>query len=149
MKIQTHVYIMLQEADKPIGSHIFYRIYQQLINDKQRKISPKCYHWRYYSLVLTHLPIMPHICHWIGSALVQIMAYRLFGAIILTTAGLLSFGPLWTNLSEILIKMQIISFTKMHLKISSGKCRLFCPGGDELSHQHNINHPYFTLNTEM
>ena len=32
-----------------------------------------------------------------------------------------------TNFNEILIKIQNISFTKMHLKTSSVKCRLFCP----------------------
>ena len=43
-------------------------------------------------------------------------------------AGLLSFGPLGTNLSEILIKIRNFSFTKLHLKISSATWRLFCPG---------------------
>ena len=41
----------------------------------------------------------------------------------------------WTlrrNFSEILIKIQIFSFTEMHLKISTAKCQPFCPGGDEL-----------------
>ena len=34
--------------------------------------------------------------------------------------------------SEILIKTQNFSFTKMYLKISSAKWQPFCPGGDEL-----------------
>ena len=51
-------------------------------------------------------------------------------AIIWTSAGLLSIGPLGTNLSEILTKMQNLSFRKMHLKTSSAKRRPFCPGGD-------------------
>ena len=38
--------------------------------------------------------------------------------------------PLRINFSEILIKMQNFSFTKMHLKILSAKWRLFCPRGD-------------------
>ena len=50
-------------------------------------------------------------------------------AIILTNAGSLSTGTLKTNVSEILIKVQNFSFTKMHLKISSAKWRPFCPGG--------------------
>ena len=41
----------------------------------------------------------------------------------------MSIGPLGTNFGQILIKMQIFSFTKMHLKISSVKWRLVC--GDE------------------
>ena len=54
-------------------------------------------------------------------------------AIIWTNAGLLSMGPLGTNFSEILIKIQNFSFTKMHLKIMSSKRQPFCPGGDELT----------------
>ena len=54
-------------------------------------------------------------------------------AIILTNAGLLSIGPLGTNFSEIFIKIQIFSFTKMHLKISSAKQWPFCSEGDGLS----------------
>ena len=45
------------------------------------------------------------------------MACHLFGAKPLpkpVRAGLLSIGPLGTNLSEILIKIQSFSFTKMH-----------------------------------
>ena len=54
-------------------------------------------------------------------------------AIIWTIVGLMSIEPLGTNFSEILIKIQNSSFTKMHLKISSAKRRPFCPGEDELT----------------
>ena len=54
-------------------------------------------------------------------------------AIIWTNAVLLSIGPLGTHLSEILIKIQNFSLTKMHLKILSMKWRPFWPGGDELT----------------
>ena len=37
-------------------------------------------------------------------------------AIILTNAEILSIGPLGTNFSEILIRIQTFSFKKMHLK---------------------------------
>ena len=53
-------------------------------------------------------------------------------AIIWTSAGILLIGSLGTNISEIRIKIQIFSFMKMHLKMSSGKWRPFCPGEDEL-----------------
>ena len=46
-------------------------------------------------------PTTTYMREWIKSALVQIMACRLFGS-----AGLLSIGPLGTNFSEILIKIQ-------------------------------------------
>ena len=49
-------------------------------------------------------------------------------AIIQTSAGLFSIGPLGANFSEILIKIQNFSFTKMHMKISSAKRQPFCPG---------------------
>ena len=49
-------------------------------------------------------------------------------AIIWNNAGILSTGPLGTNLSEILIKVHTFSFKKMHLKITSGKWRPFCLG---------------------
>ena len=54
-------------------------------------------------------------------------------AIIWTNAGLLSIGPLGTNFGEILIKIQNVSFTTMHVKISPVKWRPYCPGGDELN----------------
>ena len=49
-------------------------------------------------------------------------------AIIWTNAGILLIGPLGTNFIEILIGIQTFSFKKMHLKISSGKCRPSCLG---------------------
>ena len=49
-------------------------------------------------------------------------------AIIWTNAGILLIGPLEPNFSEILIKIHISSFKKMHLKMSSGKWRPSCPG---------------------
>ena len=43
-----------------------------------------------------------------------------------TNAGILLIWPLGTNFSEISIEINIFSFKKMHLKMSSGKCRLLC-----------------------
>ena len=48
--------------------------------------------------------------------------------IIWTSAGLPSVGPLGANFSEISIKIQDSSFTKMDPKVSSAKWRPFCPG---------------------
>ena len=44
-------------------------------------------------------------------------------AIIWTDAGILLIWPLGTNFSEILTGIPTFSFTKMHLKMSSGKCQ--------------------------
>ena len=49
-------------------------------------------------------------------------------AIIWTNAELLLIGSLGTNFSEILIEIQILSFMKMNLIMSSGKQRPFCLG---------------------
>ena len=49
-------------------------------------------------------------------------------AITWTNVGILLIGPLGTNFSEILIKIQTFSFKKMHLKTSSAKRRPFCFG---------------------
>ena len=49
-------------------------------------------------------------------------------AIIWTNAGILLIGPYGTNFSEILIEILTFSFTKMSLKVSSAKWRLFYLG---------------------
>ena len=49
-------------------------------------------------------------------------------AIIWTSAGILLIRPLGTNFGEILIQIHTFSNKKMHLKMSSGKCRPFCLG---------------------
>ena len=49
-------------------------------------------------------------------------------AIILTNDGILLIGPLGTNFSEILIKVQTFSFKIMRSKVSSAKWRPFCLG---------------------
>ena len=53
-------------------------------------------------------------------------------AIIWTNDGILLIGPLGTNFSEILMKIYLFSFKKMHLKISSANWRPFCLGLNEL-----------------
>ena len=52
-------------------------------------------------------------------------------AIIWTNTGLLSIGPLGTNFSEILIKIENFSFKEIASKISSAKWWPFCPRGDD------------------
>ena len=49
-------------------------------------------------------------------------------AIIWTSAGILLIGPLGTNVSEILVEIITVSFTKMRLKVSSAKWRPCCLG---------------------
>ena len=80
------------------------------------------------SNVLTHWGWVTHICVGkltiIGSDNGLLPGRR--QAIIWTSAGILSIGPLGTNFSEILIRIQTFSFKEMHLKLSSAKWRPFC-----------------------
>ena len=62
-------------------------------------------------------------------------------AIIWTYAGILLIGPLGTNFSGISIEVYTFSFKKMHLKMSSGKCRPFCLGLNVLT-QYGLVQPY-------
>ena len=54
-------------------------------------------------------------------------------AIIWTNAGILLIRPSGTKFSEVLIEIDVFSFKKMHLKMSSAKCRPFCLGLNVLS----------------
>ena len=85
---------------------------------------------------LTHWGRVTHIC---VSTLTIIgsdngLSPRRRQVIIWTNAGMLLIGPLGTNFSEILIKIQIFSLKKIHLKMSSAKCRPFCLGLNVLTH---------------
>ena len=64
-------------------------------------------------------------------------------AIIQTNAERLLIGPLWTNFSEILIKIQNFSFMKMHLKMSSWKWQPSCLGLNILRQVWNDHHLYW------
>ena len=59
--------------------------------------------------------------------LVKVMACHLFGAkpFTWTNSDLLSITLLATNVNDFLIKIQLFSFKKMHLKVSA-KCQPFC-----------------------
>ena len=80
--------------------------------------------------VLTHWGRVTHICvsklTIIGSDNGLSPGWR--QAIIYTNAGLISIRPLGTHFSESLIKIQNLSFTKMHLKISAAKWQPSCCG---------------------
>ena len=54
-------------------------------------------------------------------------------AIIWPNVWIALIGPSGTNYSEILIAINIFSFKKIHLKMSSAKCRPFCLGLNMLS----------------
>ena len=81
-------------------------------------------------ILLTHWGRVTHIC---VSDLIIIGSENGLSpsrrqAIIWTNDGILLIGSLGTNFSEILSEIHTFSFKKMHLKMSSGKCRPFCLG---------------------
>ena len=77
---------------------------------------------------------MTHWCHiyaslkWVSIGSDNGLSPNRRQAIARTNADLLLIGPLGTNFSEILIKIQNFSFTKMNLKISSAKWQPFSLG---------------------
>ena len=85
---------------------------------------------------LTHWGRVTHICvnklTNIGSDNVLSPGRR--QAIIWTNAGILLIGALGTNFNEMLIEIYAFSFTKIHLKMSSGKWQPFCLGLNVLTH---------------
>ena len=80
---------------------------------------------------------MTHICQWIGSPFVQIMACHLFGVKPLSKLmlGHCQLDLLEQTTVKFSIKVQNFSFRKMHMKIwiSSVKWQPFCPGEDEFT----------------
>ena len=90
--------------------------------------------------LLTHWGIVTQIC---------VIKFTIIGsdnglspirrqAIIWTNAVILLIPTLGTNFSEILIQIHTFSNKKMHLKMSSGKCRPFCLGLNVLTMFQNI-----------
>ena len=114
-------------------------------------LSTTCYQtWHFlasfYLCTLTHWGWVTHIC--ISKLTIIVSDNGLLPgrcqAIIWTNAGLLSIGPLGTNISEILLAMHTFSFKKMHLKMLSGKWRPSCLSLSVLrSHEYTMysHHP--------
>ena len=100
----------------------------------------------FYWQRLTHWGRVTHIC--VGELTIigsdNGLSPERRQAIIWTNAGILLIEPLGTNFSEILIGIQIFSFKKMRLKMSSAKWRPFCLGLNVLTRimaciSHHIN----------
>ena len=91
--------------------------------------------------MLTHWGRVTHICvsKFTIIDLVNGLSPGRHQTIIQTNVGLLAIGPLGTNFSEILIKIQHFSFTKMHLKISSAKWRPCCLSLNVLNLRNKVN----------
>ena len=95
--------------------------------------------WYFCTFILTHWGRVTHICvndlTIIGSDNGLSPGRR--QAITWTNVGILLIGPLGTTFSEMLIEIHTFSFKKIHLKMSSGKRRLFCLGLNVLNKKDN------------
>ena len=84
---------------------------------------------------LSHHPLVPHICvsesgqHWFRYWLVTYSAPSHY----LDQCWVVDNWTLRNKFQWDFNQIQNFSFIKTHLKISSGKWRPFCPGGDELN----------------
>ena len=63
-------------------------------------------------------------------------------AIIWTNDGILLIRTFWTHFSEIVSEIHTFSFKKIHLKMSSGKCRPFCLGLNVLMQRFSTVYSY-------
>ena len=128
---QEWVYIYIYYIYIHIYIYIYLYCIAPYIGSYDRYLGSVDNYWIWYHLphFLLHA-LVPHMHEWTGSALVQIMACRLFGTITWTNIGL-SIGPRGTNFSEIWIKIKLF-IHGMHLKMLSVKWWPFCSGGNEL-----------------
>ena len=113
---------MLKSHNQYVNEIFFFS--NQVKGDLHGKLMKVTYHR------LTHRSRVTHIC---GSRLTPISSDNGLlpdrrQAIIWNNDGILLFGPLGRNFSEILIEIYIFSFKKMHFKMPSGKSRPFCLG---------------------
>ena len=95
--------------------------------------------WYYHMFSLDQHDELLALTHWGRVTQICVSKFTIIGpdnglspirrqAIIWTNAGILVIRTLGTNFTEILIEIHTFSNKKMHLKISSGKCRPFCLG---------------------
>ena len=94
--------------------------------------------WWYYDMET--LSALYALVNWINTASGNGLSPVRCQAITWTNADLSSIGPLWTNFSEIWIKILTFSFNKKLLIMPSVKWQPFCPGGDELTHWGRVMH---------
>ena len=112
-------------------SYIYVRIFYQIINVNPIYLVLSIYLQRF----LTRWGRVTHIC--VGKLTIigsdNGLSPGRREAIIQTNEGILSIEPLGTNFNEIWSENHTFSFKKMHLNLSSAKCRPFCLGLNVLS----------------
>ena len=129
------------DSYKDTHAWLIYPVYHDIVGQvsKPKKPGIASVSWWVHCMgyCLTHWGRVTHIC---VSDLTSICSDNSLSparrqAIIWTNAGILLIGPWGRNFSEILIGIQIVSFKKMPLEMSSAKWRPSCLGLNELTHE--------------
>ena len=106
-------------------------VYNPIIIPMFSVVSCSQTYWSAINVCLTHLPLVPNMCQWIETALVQIMACRLFGTKQLSKP-MLGYCQLnsWEQVS-VKFESELYHFhsRKCIWKCRLPKCRPFCSGG--------------------
>ena len=126
--ITSYVFITIKYATRIVAVIWMIQCWYMIQNQKYpRKMFP---HEIQPSYALTHWGRVTQLC--IGKSTIigsdNGLSPDRRQAISWTNAGILLIGPLGTYFSEILNGIQTFSLKKMHLKMSSAKCRPFCLG---------------------
>ena len=115
-------------------------VFKIFIHKITLKITPPKLQQNPGAMELTHWGWVMHICinklNIIGSDNGLLPGGR--KDIIWTNAGIFLIGPLGAKFNEILIKIHTVSFKKMYLKMSSGKCWPFCLDLNVLSGEYDM-----------
>ena len=121
--------LLVRYSSPPFNIHTYFSSIKSLVDNSLCVVlvlvnSNGTYHF------LTHWGRVTHIC--VGKLTISGSHNGLSPgrrqSIIWTNVGILLIWHLGTNFSKILIKIYTFSLKKMHLKMSSGKCRPFCLG---------------------
>ena len=120
------------QADYSCGLYVwlfYYLKYYILSAWEQTSLKFNC-DANFTKMHLTHWSKVTHIC--VGNITIigsdNALSPDRRQAIIWTNAGIVLIGPLGINFNEILIRIKIFSFKKIHLKMLSAKWRPFCLG---------------------
>ena len=128
----------------PVGSIIdtiriaIYHQEQKWTSKSQNARKPQWWRhpWMPAEALSTHLPLVPHIyasVNWVNIVSDNGLSPGRRQAIIWNNADILSIRPPGTHFNEILFEINLFSFKKMRLNMSSAKLWPFCPGEDELT----------------
>ena len=140
--IYIHVYMNIRTCFMQcIDFRMFFIVllYYLVSNDYIKMFNQSVTQKWFYMYECFFIGTKSHLIHWSRVTHICVSELTIIGSdnglspgrrqvIIWNNAGLLFIRPSGTNFSEILIAIDVFSFKKMHLNMSSGQCRPFCLG---------------------